>query len=77
MEQVKSIFSSKTFIFNVIAGVIGVLTSLGADQLTDLGINGVAQKWVLFAIGLIVMFGNIYLRSITNTPVTTPLTKTP
>lgn len=71
----KSIFQSRTFWFNIISGIVLALSQVGAPQLTDLGLNGVAQHWVLVGIGAITLIGNIYLRSITSTPVSTPLTK--
>lgn len=71
----KSIFASKTFWFNVAAAVVGISATVGADQLTQLGINGIAQKWVLVALGGLTTLGNIYLRTITSEGVTTPLTK--
>lgn len=75
METVKSIFSSKTFWFNVAAAAVGISATVGAEQLASLGINGVAQKWALVILGGITTIGNIYLRTVTNTPVITPLTK--
>lgn len=75
MEPTKSIFQSKTFWFNLVGGLVGISTMVTGDQLTELGINGVAQKWTMVGIGAVVTFGNIYLRSITNAPVTTLLTK--
>ena len=76
MEEVKSILKSKTFWFNLAAALVGISATIGADQLTGLGITGVAQKWALVVLGGLTTIGNIYLRTITNTPIA-PLIKKP
>ena len=69
MNEVKTIFQSKTFWFNVVCVVVGASATIGANELTELGISGLAQKWALVVLGAISTLGNIYLRAITNTPV--------
>jgi hypothetical protein len=69
MDQVKSIFQSRTFWFNVICVVVGASATIGANELTELGISGLAQKWALVVLGAVSTIGNIYLRAITSQPV--------
>jgi len=76
MDEVKSILKSKTFWFNLAAAFVGISAKVGADQLTSLGITGVAQKWALVVLGGLTTIGNIYLRTITNTPIA-PIIKKP
>jgi len=74
MEQVKSIFQSRTFWFNILTGLLGVTATIGAPQLTQLGLSDHAQNIALVTIGGFNVVGNIILRAITSEAVTTPLT---
>lgn len=74
METTKSIFKSKTFWVNIIAGVLGILTIVTPDWLSGLGIGADQQTKVLTVIGGVTSVLNIALRFISNTPIT-PLTK--
>lgn len=75
METAKSIFQSKTFWFNIIVALVGGAASISAPDIADLGLSAVASAWILKVCGLVAFIGNVYLRSITNTPVSNPLTK--
>ena len=75
METTKSIFQSKTFWVNVATGIIGATTLLTSSELTKLGISEVHQNQILFALGGVSTIANIYLRAISSTAVTTPLSK--
>ena len=77
MEEVKSIFKSKTLWFNVTVALIGAAASISAPDIADLGLSAVASAWILKACGFVAFIGNVYLRSVTNVAVTTPLTKKP
>ncbi len=77
MDEIKSIFKSKTFWFNVIVAVVGAVAGISAPDIADLGLSAVASAWILKGCGLVAFVGNVYLRAITNTPVTTPLIKKP
>jgi hypothetical protein len=74
METTKSIFQSKTFWFNLLTGLLGATALIGADQLAQIGINGTLQNQILAGIGVVNFIGNLVLRAITNTAVSTPLT---
>lgn len=73
--ETKSIFTSKTFWFNILTGLLGVTATIGAPQLSQLGLSEHTQNVLLVCIGSFNVLGNIILRAITSTPVTTPLTK--
>jgi hypothetical protein len=77
MEEVKSIFKSKTLWFNVIVAVVGAAAGISAPDIADLGLSAVASAWILKGCGMVAFIGNVYLRSVTSTAVTTPLTKKP
>jgi hypothetical protein len=68
-QQQKSIFQSKTVWFNVAIAIIGGVAGISAPDIADLGLSAVASAWILKACGLIGFVGNIYLRSITSTPI--------
>lgn len=72
--EAKSIFVSKTFWFNVLTGLLGLTATIGAPQLSQLGLSEHTQNVILVCVGAFNVLGNIILRAITNTPVTTPLT---
>lgn len=75
--ETKSIFTSKTFWFNLLTGLLGLTATIGAPQLQQLGLSEHAQNICLVVIGAVNVLGNIVLRAITSTAVTTPLTKQP
>lgn len=68
--ETKTLLQSKTFWFNVVTGLLGILTALNSETLTKLGVDGAAQERVLFGIGTVVTIGNIYLRTISTASVT-------
>jgi hypothetical protein len=72
MDEVKSIFKSKTFWFNVAVAVVGIASQVGSEQLSKLGINGIAQNWAMVTLGAFTTIGNIYLRSVTTEAVAMP-----
>lgn len=61
MRRVKSIFKSKTFWFNTLAGLGAILVEV-SNILPDVGLD---PKWVLFSVAII----NIILRYVTTQPV--------
>ena len=65
----KTIFQSKTFWFNVLLGLLGVSTLVGANELTSIGIDGILQNRILAALGVFNILGNIVLRAATNTAI--------
>ena len=75
MEEVKSIFQSKTFWFNIIVAVVGAAATVSAPDIADLGLSSVASAWILKGCGVVAFIGNVYLRSITSTAVTSPISK--
>ncbi len=75
MEEVKSIFKSKTLWFNIIVAVVGAAATISAPDIADLGLSAVASAWVLKGCGVVAFIGNVYLRSITSLPVSNPLAK--
>lgn len=60
----KSIFASKTFWLNLIAGLITLIGGLNTDLLAAIGINNPTQFMSLM--GVLVMFMNFILRMLTN-----------
>lgn len=62
----KSIFKSKTFWVNFIAGVISILTMINPELLGIFGISPDKEATVLKAIGAIVALLNVILRIFTN-----------
>lgn len=72
--ETKSIFKSKTFWVNAIAGLLAMLSLFSHDYLSTLGLGEDLQSKVLSTIGAITTVLNIVLRFISNTPIT-PLKK--
>ncbi|CAB4218521.1 hypothetical protein UFOVP1605_31 [uncultured Caudovirales phage] len=68
--ETKSIFQSKTVWFNIAIALIGGIAGISAPDIADLGLSAVASAWILKACGLIGFIGNVYLRTITSTPIT-------
>ena len=66
----KSIFKSKTFWVNVIAGVIATATLISPEYLAQLGIAEDKQVAVLTSVGTVTAILNVILRAITSAPVT-------
>jgi hypothetical protein len=75
--ETKGFFQSKTVWFNIIITVIGAAGAISAPDIADLGLSAVASAWVLKICGTLAFLGNIYLRTVTASAVTTPLTKKP
>ena len=67
--ETKHILKSKTVWFNVALGLIGALAGISAPDIADLGLSAVASAWILKGCGFVGFIGNLYLRSITSTPV--------
>ena len=71
----KSIFQSKTFWLNIIAGILGVTTMITADDINKLGLSEHLAQQILSVIGIVTTILNIVMRAITSEAVTTPFTQ--
>lgn len=63
--ETKSIFKSRIFWLNIISALLGVTTVITGEDIANLGVNEHLQKWILAAIGLFNIVGNVYLRTVT------------
>lgn len=68
--ETKGFFKSKTVWFNILIGLVGAAAAVSAPDIADLGLSATASAWILKGCGLFAFIGNLYLRSITNVPVT-------
>jgi hypothetical protein len=68
MEE-KSIFESKTFWANTVAGIVSVVILINPEMLVALGYTGESQTRILTVIGGLTAVLNIFLRTITDSPV--------
>lgn len=71
--KTKSIYQSKTFWFNLIAGIVALLAAVDANILANFGLSPEQQLFVIQIIGSIVALGNIILRVGNKTVVANPL----
>lgn len=69
MKETKSIFASKTFWLNAIAGILATLTLINPELLSAFGISAGNEQKVLTGIGAITALLNIVLRSLNGAPV--------
>ena len=69
MKEFKSIFASKTFIMNLIVGLLAAATLINPSLLTALGIAPKSETKVLAVLALVVGVLNIVLRSLNGAPV--------
>lgn len=68
--ETKHILKSKTVWFNVALGLLGAIPLIGASELEKVGITGILQNQILAGLGVVGFIGNLYLRSVTDAPVT-------
>jgi hypothetical protein len=69
MKQTKSIFASKTFWVNLIAGILSAVVYINPELLSALGLDESNQHKILTGIGALVAILNIVLRSLNGAPV--------
>jgi hypothetical protein len=67
--EAKSKWKSKTMWFNWLVSVVVVVAATAQTYLPDMGLSSEASAQIMFALVLLVTFGNKYLRSITGGPV--------
>lgn len=73
--ETKSILNSKTFWFNLVAGLVAISAYVDPELLTAMGFSADVQPKVLKLVGAAVAAGNVLLRFLTGQPVAMPNVK--